>query len=370
MTVDPAKLFADLLHHRLRHLAPGDAITPPIHPTSVYLAPSGGELPPYQYARFHNPSWEEAETAIGLLEQADVIAFPSGMAAVTAVLMTQAKAGDRILLPADGYYASRLIAERFFKPFGVTTEFRPTAQFGAGGFDGYALVIAETPSNPGLDLCDIAAVAAAAKAAGAIVAVDNTTMTPLGQRPLDLGADLVIASDTKAINGHSDALFGHIATRRADIAAAIGDYRKFTGPIPSPFDAWLVHRGIETLELRFARMTTSAEILAQRFLDHPKVKSVRYPGLPTDPSHEIARRQMTSFGFMVGVELADAVSADRFIDTCRLVQSTTSFGGMRTSGERRGRWGDPVPQGYVRLSVGCEPLEPLWAEMRETLDQL
>lgn len=370
MSDDNDRLIAELLHHRLGALAPGAAIAPAIQPASVFVTPSGGALPPYQYGRFHNPTWDETEAALGLLERADVVTFPSGMAAVAAVLATQTRAGSRILMPADGYYASRLIAAKYFGPFGVSTDLRPTAAFHEGGFAGYALVIAETPSNPGLDVCDIAAVAAAAKAAGAVVAVDNTTMTPLGQRPLDLGADLTIASDTKAINGHSDVLFGHVATRDPAIFAALADYRKYTGPIPSPFDAWLVHRGLETLELRFARMSANAAALAERCLAHPAVRAVRYPGLAGDPAHAIAARQMTSFGFMLGVTLADAAAADRFIDTCAMVQASTSFGGLRTSGERRAKWGDPVPEGYVRLSAGCEPLEPLWAAIGATLDAL
>ncbi len=370
MTDVTARLLAELLHHRMGALVAGDAIVPGIQPASTFLTPSGGTNAPFHYGRFHNPTWDAAEAALGHLEQASVIAFPSGMAAVAAVLMTQAKAGARILLPGDGYYASRLIAEKFFGPFGVVTELRPTAGFTEGGFDGFALVIMETPSNPGLDVCDIAAVSAAARAAGAVVAVDNTTMTPLGQRPLDLGADIVISSDTKAINGHSDVLFGHLATRDPAIAAALHDYRKYTGPIPSPFDAWLVHRGLETLELRFARMTENAAALALRLQGHPKVAAVRYPGLPDDPSHAIARRQMTSFGFMLGVTLGDETAADRFIDECAYIQSSTSFGGLRTSGERRAKWGDAVAPGYVRLSAGCEPLEPLWTAMAATLARL
>lgn len=370
MSDDTARLFAELLHHRMAGLSPGDAISPAIQPASTFLTPSAGSNARFEYGRFHNPTWDQTEAALGLLEGAEVVTFPSGMATVAALLMTHTKAGDRILLPADGYYASRLIAEKFFGRFGVTTELRPTATFSEGGFDGYALVLMETPSNPGLDVSDIAAVAAAAKAAGAVVAVDNTTATPLGQRPLDLGADLVLSSDTKAINGHSDVLFGHLATRNPAIAAALHDYRKYTGPIPSPFDAWLVHRGLETLELRFARMTANAAALAERFLAHPKVTGVRYPGLPGDPSHAVAARQMQSFGFMLGVTLADATAADRFIDECTYVQASTSFGGLRTSGERRAKWGDPVPPGYVRLSAGCEPLESLWAAMAEALTGL
>jgi cystathionine gamma-lyase len=370
MASDADDLFANLLHHRLGGLSPGDAIVPAIQPASVFLAPSAGSNAAYEYGRFHNPTWTETEAALGLLEQADIITFPSGMAAVAATLISQTKTGDRVLMPADGYYASRLIAQNFIGRHGVAIELRPTATFTEGGFDGFSLIIAETPSNPGLDACDIAAAARGARAAGATLAVDNTTMTPLGQRPLDLGADLVISSDTKAINGHSDVLFGHIATRHPAIAASIGDYRKCTGPIPSPFDAWLVHRGLETLEIRYERMTSNAAGLAERFSAHPKVVGVRYPGLHGDPAHEIAKRQMQSFGFMLGVDVGSAEAANRLIDECRFIQATTSFGGVRTSGERRAKWGDAVPEGYVRLSAGCEPLEPLWEAIEETLESL
>ena len=149
------------------------------------------------------------------LEDAPCVAFPSGMAAISAVIFGLLEAGDRILLPADGYYTPRVLGDRFLGRFGIEFDLRPTASYLDGGFDGYRLVYVETPSNPGLDLCDIAAVASAAHAAGALVVADNTTMTPFGQRPLDLGVDVLVAADTKAPNGHSDVLFGHVASRRA-----------------------------------------------------------------------------------------------------------------------------------------------------------
>jgi len=153
----------------------------------VFHLPGNPSNAPYQYGRYHNPTWEALEEALALLENAEALAFPSGMAAVAAVLVTCSAAGGRVLLPADGYFATRAVAEQFLKPLGVAVDTRPTAAFLDGGFEGYRLVIAETPSNPGLDVCDIAAAAKLAKAAGAIFAVDNTTMTPLGQRPLGRG---------------------------------------------------------------------------------------------------------------------------------------------------------------------------------------
>ena len=168
-----------------------------------------------QYGRYSNPTWDAVEHMLAHLEDAPCVGFPSGMAAISAVFFGLLKAGDRILLPSDGYHATRALAERFLKPFGIAYDLRPTSTFLDGGFDGYRLVFVETPSNPRLDICDIAAVAEAAHRAGAIVVVDNTTMTPFGQRPLDLGADIVVAADTKAPNGHSDVLFGHVASRNA-----------------------------------------------------------------------------------------------------------------------------------------------------------
>jgi cystathionine gamma-lyase len=237
---------------------------------------------------------------------------------------------------------------------------RPTSTFLEGGFAGYRLVFVETPANPSLDICDMAAVAAAAHAEGAIVVADNTTMTPYGQRPLDLGADIVVAADTKAPNGHSDALFGHVASRDDKVMAAVADWRKLAGGIPGPFEAWLVHRGLETLELRFDRMCGSAETLARRLAGHKAVRSVRFPGLETDPSHNLARAQMERFGFLIGLTLESEAKAEAFINGCPLIQPATSFGGVHTSAERRARWGDAVAPGFVRLSVGCEPAEELW----------
>ena len=208
------------------------------------------------------------------------------------------------------------------------------------------------PSNPGLDICDIAAVAAAAHAAGAIVVADNTTMTPYGQRPLDLGADVVVAADTKAPNGHSDVLFGHVASRNADIIAAVKDWRKLSGAIPGPFEAWLVHRGLETLEVRFDRMCSSAETIAAAARRAPGGQApCAIPACRTIPSHNLARVQMERFGFLIGLTLASEQAAEAFIDGCALIQPATSFGGVHSSAERRARWGDAVAPGY-RQAVG------------------
>ena len=203
---------AELLHLRQARLKKGDPVALPLTMSSMYHLP-GDPKGAAQYGRFDNATWQAVEELLGHLEQAPALAFPSGMAAISAVFFTLLRSGDRILLPSDGYYTTRVLSGRFLSRFDVGFDLRPTASYLDGGFEGHCLVFVETPANPGLDVCDLAAVAKAAHASGALVVADNTTMTPFGQRPLDLGADIVVAADTKAPNGHSDALFGHVATR-------------------------------------------------------------------------------------------------------------------------------------------------------------
>lgn len=360
---------ARLAHLRRAHLAKGDPIPLPLTMAAIFHAP-GDATGFNQYGRFSNPTWNAVEDVLTHLEDAPAVAFPSGMAAISAVFLGLLKAGDRILLPNDGYHTTRILADRFLSRFGVEFDVRPTSTVLDGGFEGYRLVFLETPANPGLDICDIAQVSKAAHAEGALVVVDNTTMTPFGQRPLDLGADIVVAADTKAPNGHSDALFGHVASRDPEIIAAITEWRTTSGAIPGPFEAWLVHRGLETLELRFDRMCASAEVIAGRLKNHPAVRAVRFPGLEDDPSHNLARAQMTRFGFLISLTLESEEKAEDFINGCELMQAATSFGGVHTSAERRTRRGDAVPPGFVRLSVGCEPVEELWNAIEAALAKI
>jgi cystathionine gamma-lyase len=320
------------------------------------------------YGRMDNPTWDGLEHALGLLENATAIAFPSGMAAISAAFFATVRAGDKVIIPADGYYTTRLLADKFLKPLGVVVEERLTPAMGEGGFAGVRMVFLETPSNPGLDLCDIAGIATAAHAAGALVVVDNTTMTPFGQRPLDLGADLVVAADTKAPSGHSDVLMGHVTGRDPALMAAVRDWRKISGSIPGPFEAWATHRGLETLELRFSRMCASAAEVAARLQGHPKVSMVRYPGLPGDPGHNLCQAQMATGGFLISLTLDSEDRAERFITGCAVLQPATSFGGVHSSAERRARWGDKVAPGFVRLSVGIEPVGVLWEALKASLD--
>ncbi|MEM9048409.1 MAG: cystathionine gamma-lyase [Pseudomonadota bacterium] len=353
-----------LLHRRKAALAKGDPTAPPITPAATFHLP-GDTQAPFTYGRFANPGIAETEAALAILEDAPCLLFPSGMAAIAAVFHSVLKAGDRVLFPADGYYTGRKLLDGFLAKFGVTPDYVPTRAIGQTDLAPYSLVFLETPSNPGLDVCDIAQIAA--RKGAARLAVDNTTATMLVQRPLDLGADIVVAADTKAPNGHADLLAGHVATRDPGLMAALHDWRTLSGAIPSPFDAWALHRGLETFELRLARMTQTAAMLAERLSGHPALQALRYPFLAGDPSGPIARRQMQAGGSILTLTLADAACAERFIAAAPLAP-TTSFGSTHSSAERRARWGDAVPEGFVRLSVGCEPPEALWQGIATALE--
>jgi cystathionine gamma-lyase len=351
--------FARLLHHRAEGLKKGESVAPPIVSATTYHLPEV-EGASHVYGRMSMPTWEAVEAQLSILEDAPSVAFPSGMAAISAALMALLTDRKRLIIPSDGYYVTRVFSAEVLAAYGVEVVEVPTAEIAEADVSGGAVVFIETPSNPGLDCCDIARVAQRVRTAGGLLVVDNTTMTPLLQRPLDLGADMVVAADTKAPGGHSDILFGHVATRDAGLEARVRNWRKLSGAVPGAFEAWLLHRGIETLEVRLERMCASAQAIAERLALQPMVKNLRYPGLPGDPSFEISSRQMAGFGFLIGFELADADAAERFLSACPFVTQTTSFGGTHTAGERRARWGDPVAEGFIRLSVGVEPLGPLW----------
>ncbi|WP_133488457.1 cystathionine gamma-lyase [Aliiroseovarius marinus] len=367
--LNPLARAAELLHHRGQGLSKGDPIALPITTSSMFHLPGDPADTP-GYGRVDNPTWEALEEALAILEDAPCVALPSGMAAISAALFASLGAGKRLLVPSDGYYVTRVLSSEFLATFGVEVTERPTAQFSEGGIAGFDVVFIETPSNPGLDLCDLQAICAEVRAAGGISIVDNTTLTPFGQRPLDLGADVVVASDTKAPGGHSDLLMGHVATRDEALLERVKNWRKMSGAIPSPHAAWALYRGLETLELRFTRMCDTAEVIAPVLAAHPAIQATRFPGLPTDPSHNLATTQMARYGFLIGINLGSEERAERFITQCHYLRPATSFGGVHSSAERRARWGDDVPNGYVRLSIGCEPPEVLLKDLTDSLDQL
>ncbi|WP_120634099.1 cystathionine gamma-lyase [Ruegeria sp. EL01] len=359
----------EMLHLRGNALDKGDPVALPLTQSSMFHLP-GAPDGHATYGRVDNLTWVHLEHVLSHLENAPCLTFPSGMGAISAALFATVKAGSRILIPSDGYYVTRLLADRFLSNLGVSVEERPTLAFADGGFDGFDVVFVESPSNPGLDMIDLGAVAREVRAAGGITIADNTTLTPLGQRPFDLGVDIVVSSDTKAMGGHSDLLMGHVASRSAQIMERIEEWRRVSGAIPGPHEAWLLHRGLETLDVRFDRMCASAQVLAERFKAHKAVQQVRYPGLLDDPSYAVAQAQTTRFGFLLSITLEDEVKAERFINTCPLLRPATSFGGVHSSAERRARWGDDVDPAFVRLSVGCEPVEELWQALEASLNAL
>ncbi|MDX3241560.1 cystathionine gamma-lyase [Streptomyces sp. ME18-1-4] len=328
---------------------------------------------PYTYGRDENPTWTHLERAIGELEApgqdgVETLAFASGMAAISSVLFSQLRAGDTVVLPADGYQVLPLVRAQL-EAYGIEVRTAPTgddAQLHV--LDGAKLLWIESPSNPGLDVCDIRRLVEAAHARGALVAVDNTLATPLGQRPLELGADFSVASGTKQLTGHGDVLLGYVTGRVGEPMTAVRRWRKIVGAIPGPMEAWLAHRSIATLQLRVDRQGAGALAVAEALRGRPGVSALRYPGLPDDPSHKVASQQMRRYGCVVSFALPTRARAERFLEALRLVDDATSFGGVRSTAERRGRWGgDAVPEGFIRLSVGAEDPEDLVADVLRAL---
>jgi cystathionine gamma-lyase len=321
---------------------------------------------PLEYGRYGNPTWMRWEAAIGELEGGRAVAFASGMAAVAAVLMTRLTAGDVLLLPSDGYPSVRDLAGGLH---GVEVRTAPTTEL-AGALDGATFVWLESPSNPGLDVCDIAAICATAHDQGALVAVDNTLATATGQTPLALGADFAVTSDSKYTTGHSDLILGHVAVSDPELAASLDGWRRMTGAVPGPFEAWLAHRSLATLDVRLERQCGTALELASMLAERPDVTAVRYPGLQRDPSHELASRQMKRFGSIVVFDVGTRERAERFLASCELVAEATSFGGVHSTAERRARWsGNDVGEGFIRFSVGCETPGDLLADVERALDE-
>lgn len=335
--------------------APGEPFgAQPVFASSYHL---GGQD---YYGRASNPTWRALEDALGSLEGGECVVFPSGMAAISTLLRTVLSTGDTLVLPSDGYFLTR----KFVSEMDVAVVGVPTAG-PYPSFEGVRLVLLETPSNPGLDVCDIAALVEVAHAAGALVAVDNTTATPLGQRPLELGADIVVASDTKAVAGHSDVLFGHVTMASAELAAKLRDARTLSGAIPGPFETWLALRGLGTLDLRLARQAENAEAIYS--LLKGRVANLRWPGAPEDPAYLVAAQQMRRFNGVLTFELESVRAVDEFLARSTLVSAATSFGGLHSTADRRAQFGDPVPEGLVRFSAGCEDPRDLVADVSHAL---
>ncbi len=361
---DTLILQAGLPNHR----TPG-AFLPGPQFASTFVSPGDPADHAYTYGRFGNPTWSAWEAALEALEGGPALAFPSGMAACAAVFGVCLRAGDAVVLPSDAYYTTRSFAQNWLASNGVQLRLAPTRdEAQAALLEGAKLLWIETPTNPGLEVCDLRELIGAAREAGVLVAVDNTTATAALQQPLALGATFSLASDTKALTGHSDLILGHVATADPDWLARLKTWRTQYGAIPGPMETWLAHRSLGTLALRLARQCGNAEALARLLHLRSDVRGVRYPGHPEDPAHEIARRQMSAYGSVLSFDLETRPRAERFLGALELVRETTSFGGIHSTAERRARWGgDPVSEGFIRFSAGCEAEADLLADVEQAL---
>ncbi len=334
------------IHNDTRDGLPSASQGEPFLPGPTFAAPyhAAGDpaQAPFTYGRFHNPTWARFEQALSELERGSVLVFASGMAAVSAVFGTVLRPKDIAVLPSDNYYTTRVIAQGYFTEMGVQVRMAPTAGNALGEcLDGAKLLWLESPSNPGLDVCDIAALTTQAHTAGAFVAVDNTTPT----------------------------ILGHVAVRDTEWADRLLTWRTQGGAVAGPMEVWLAHRSLATLGVRLDRQCRNAHAIAAYLATRPEVSTVRYPGLPTDHAHILAKRQMQLFGPIVSFVVADQGHAERFLQSCELVYEATGFGGIHTTAERRARWGgDNIPAGFIRLSAGCENTEDLLNDLAHALD--
>jgi cystathionine gamma-lyase len=355
---------------------PAPAQGEPLLPGPTFAAPyhlvGNPEDSPYVYGRYGNPTWTLYERALEELEGGPAVLFGSGMAAAAAVMVPLLTRGDVLVIPEDGYPAVRRLAtEHLSALHGVEVRQVPSSLHpDHPALVGARLVWLESPSNPRLEVCDIRAVVRRARGEGALVAVDNTLATPLGQRPLELGADFSMSSDSKHLTGHGDLILGHVACADPDRAEALTEWRTQAGSVPGPFEVWLAHRSLATLEVRLERQCATALALAERLVFREDVSDVRYPGLPADPAHQLARHQMSRFGSIVSFTVESRDRAERFLAECKLVTEATSFGGVHTMAERRARWpGTGVPEGFIRFSTGCENADDVIQDVEQALDR-
>ena len=367
------------LIHAGTERVPGQPATPPLAPASIYVS-QGTPRPGRGYGRDGNPGWEALEQALGGLEDAEAVAFASGQAASMALMLALAPGRERIVLPEDGYYGGRVLADRL-RPNGtrpVPVDLRDLAAVERELTTAPSLLWAETPTNPLLRVADLTRLAGIAAAAGAPMVVDNTVATGLLQRPLDAGATASLYSLTKSVSGHSDVILGAVVSRDAGLLADVRAWRSSGGGIPGPFEAWLALRGLKTLPLRIARQSASALAIAGHLAGHPRVTAVHYPGIAgpgvDKTTSALARRQMPDgFGPLLSFEVTpdSADAADTVVARSQLILPATSFGGVESTWERRARWpAETAPPGLIRLSVGVEPVADLIADIDQALEVL
>ena len=339
----------------------------PIDLNSTFLAPGSAG-----YGRFGNSTWSALESAIESLECGSTLVFSSGIAAISALFSILPR-GAVVTASRNGYSGTMVLLRQAEASGALEVRYvdvSNTAEVLAA-LPGSTLLWLESPTNPALEVADIPTLIAAAKQLNVGVAVDNTFATPLVQQPLEMGADLVMHSLSKYMAGHSDIILGSISTKDQALYQRLADVRKINGAIPGPFEVWLALRGLRTLGVRMERAQKSAMELAKRLSTHPAVSQVRYPGLPGDRHHEIAKSFMKGFGAVISFDHSGgAESADRACAASQLVAYATSLGGVESLWERRHRWGTEsptIPVNLIRLSVGIEDVEDIWRDIDQAL---
>jgi len=370
---------------------PHRSLSPPIYQSAAFAfsdAASGaavheGEVPGFFYGRMGTPTQAALEAALCELEGGEAaLALASGMAAISTTLLGLLRPGDEVLAPWSLYTTTGLLLDDLLSPLGVgviSVDGGDPAAFAAAVTPRTALIYLETPSNPTLQLTDLAAVADIARRQGAVTVVDNTFATPVNQRPLDLGADLVVHSATKYLGGHGDLVAGVVVGRAALVERLRWHTAKLLGGALAPLVAWLVLRGVRTLPLRMARHNANAQRVAEALVGHRQVRQVFYPGLPTHPQHALAARQMKGFGGVVAFDLGDRGAAQRVVDSVRLCRRAVSLGDVATlvqhsaslthaAAAPRRRQAAGIGEGLIRVSVGLERPEDILEDLERALD--
>jgi cystathionine beta-lyase/cystathionine gamma-synthase len=357
------------------------AVMTPIYQTSTYVQEGLGKHKGYEYARTRNPTREALERNVAALEGGrHGFAFGSGLAALDAV-MKLLSAGDHVVSGENVYGGSHRQMTHIWARMGLAFSFvdgGDTAAVAAAVTPKTKMVYAETPTNPMMRLCDLAATGEIARKANALFVVDNTFATPFFQQPLTFGADIVLHSTTKYLNGHSDMVGGMLVATRDDVAERLAFIQNSSGAVPGPFDCWLALRGTKTLALRMRQHDASGRRIAEWLSKQPRVKRVYYPGLPSHPQHELARKQMQGFGGMISIELGDVGFARRFVERTEIFALAESLGGVESlighpasmthasvPREMRERMG--LTDSLVRLSVGIEDVDDLIADLARAL---
>ena len=343
-------------------------VNPAIELNSTFLVPGATG-----YGRYGNKTWSALESAIEALEGGSTLVFSSGIAAISALFSILPR-GAVVTASRNGYSGTMVLLRQAEASGALEVRYVDVSNTDQvlGALNGSTMIWLESPTNPALEVADMPKIIAAAKLLNVGVAVDNTFATPLVQQPLEMGADVVIHSLTKYISGHSDLILGSLSTKDSALYQRLEEVRKFNGAIPGPFETWLALRGLRTLGVRMERSQKSAMELATRLSLHPAVGRVRYPGLPTDPHHELAKSFMKGFGAVISFDhKGGAEAADKACAASQLVAHATSLGGVESLWERRHRWSaesPTIPTNLIRLSVGIEDVEDLWRDIDSALN--